>query len=307
MDFCQQVEHSLHKKFSKTIWSKFVAAIKQFEMIQPDDRIAVCISGGKDSMLLAKLMQQLHKVSDFPFEVKFLVMDPGYLPENRALIEQNAASMNIPITVVENNIFNVVYNEPKNPCYLCSRMRRGTLYSAAKSIGCNKIALGHHFDDMIETVLMSIIYGSQVRTMMPKLHSDNFEGMELIRPLYLVRESEIIRWKEYNGLRFLQCACRFTEASAHHEDLSKRREIKGIIARLEKANSQIPYNIYQSMLNVKLDNVIKYKHHGVEHSFLEDYDAPLDENARLEQIAQMIEEKALTPQDAAAMIRSMKK
>lgn len=273
MDRSKEIEHSLHKKFSKTIWSRFVAAIKQYELIQPNDKIAVCISGGKDSMLLAKCMQQLHRVSDFPFELQFIVMDPGYLPENRSLIEENAATLNIPVHIFETNIFNVVYKETKNPCYLCSRMRRGNLYATAKSLGCNKIALGHHFDDMIETVLMSIIYGSQVRTMMPKLHSDNFEGMELIRPLYLVREREIIRWKNYNELRFLQCACRFTEASANHEELSKRREIKDMIAKLEKGNSQVPSNIYQSMLNVKLDNVIKYKHHGVEHSFLEDYDS----------------------------------
>jgi len=272
MTLCQKVENSIHKKFSKPIWSKFVKAIKEYKMIAPGDRIAVCISGGKDSMLLAKCMQHLHRVSDFPFELEFIVMDPGYLPQNRELIEYNCREMNIPVKFFETNIFNVVYNEQHNPCYLCSRMRRGNLYAFAKELGCNKIALGHHFDDAIETMLISIIYGSQVRAMMPKLHSDNFEGLELIRPLYLVREKHIIEWKDYNELKFLQCACRFTEASANHEELSKRREIKGIIAKLEEGNPQVPSNIYKSMHNIKLDAVIGYTKDGVDHSFMEDYD-----------------------------------
>lgn len=273
MERYQEIEHSLHKKFSKTIWSKFVGAIKEYEMLSPGDRVAVCISGGKDSMLLAKLMQQLHKVSDFPFEVKFMVMDPGYLPENRKMIEDNAKLLNIPITIFDANIYDYVFSQPKNPCYLCSRMRRGNLYAQAKALGCNKIALGHHFDDMIETVLISIIYGSQVRTMMPKLRSDNFEGMELIRPLYLVRESEIIRWKNYNRLEFLHCACRFTECSTVSDNsTSKRAEIKSLIAKLEKGNSQVPLNIFRSVHNIKLGAVIGYTLNGAQHSFLDDYD-----------------------------------
>ena len=271
MTLCQKVENSIHKKYSKPIWSKFIKAIKEYQMISPGDSIAVCISGGKDSVLLAKCMQHLHRVSDFPFDLKFIVMDPGYLPKNRELIESNMAALNIPVNIFETNIFNVVYNEKNNPCYLCSRMRRGNLYAFAKELGCNKIALGHHFDDAIETVLISVIYGSQVRGMMPKLHSDNFEGMELIRPLYLVRERDIVDWKDYNELRFLQCACRFTEASANHEELSKRREIKAIIAKLEEGNPQVPSNIYKSIHNIKLDAVIGYTQDGVQHSFLENY------------------------------------
>lgn len=273
MERYREIEHSLHKKFSKTIWSKFVGAIKEYEMLSPGDRVAVCISGGKDSMLLAKLMQQLHKVSDFPFEVKFMVMDPGYLPENRRMIEDNAKQLNIPITIFDTNIYDYVFSQPKNPCYLCSRMRRGNLYAQARALGCNKIALGHHFDDMIETVLISMIYGSQVRTMMPKLHSDNFEGMELIRPLYLVRESEIIRWKNYNKLEFLHCACRFTECSTAGDNAtSKRAEIKALIAKLEKGNSQVPLNIFRSVHNIKLGAVIGYTLNGEQHSFLDAYD-----------------------------------
>lgn len=280
MERYREIEHSLHKKFSKTIWSKFVAAIKEYEMLSPGDRVAVCISGGKDSMLLAKLMQQLHKVSDFPFEVKFIVMDPGYLPENRKMIEDNAKQLNIPITIFDANIYDYVFSQPKNPCYLCSRMRRGNLYAQAKSLGCNKIALGHHFDDMIETVLISMIYGSQVRTMMPKLHSDNFEGMELIRPLYLVREAEIIRWKNYNKLEFLNCACRFTECStAGDNSTSKRAEIKALIAKLEKGNSQVPLNIFRSVHNIKLGAVIGYTLNGEQHSFLDHYDQSDNQNS----------------------------
>lgn len=280
MERYREIEHSLHKKFSKTIWSKFVGAIKEYEMLSPGDRVAVCISGGKDSMLLAKLMQQLHKVSDFPFEVKFIVMDPGYVAENRKMIEDNAQQLNIPITIFDANIYDYVFSQPKNPCYLCSRMRRGHLYAQAKALGCNKIALGHHFDDMIETVLISMIYGSQVRTMMPKLHSDNFEGMELIRPLYLVREAEIIRWKNYNKLEFLNCACRFTECSTVGDNsTSKRAEIKALIAKLEKGNSQVPLNIFRSVHNIKLGAVIGYTLNGEQHSFLDDYDQNDDQGS----------------------------
>ena len=207
----EQVELSLRKKFKKSIWCKFTKAINEYELVQPNDRIAVCISGGKDSMLMAKLFQELKRHDKFPFEVVFLVMDPGYSPENRRIIEKNAESMSIPITIFESDIFDSVYNIEKNPCYICARMRRGFLYNKAKELGCNKIALGHHFDDVIETILMGMLYGGQVQTMMPKLHSTNFEGMELIRPLYLVREDEIKHWRDYNGLHFIQCACKFTD------------------------------------------------------------------------------------------------
>ena len=274
MEKFQEIERSLHKKFSKTIWNKFVGAIKTYQLLSEGDKVAVCISGGKDSMLLAKCMQQLQRVSDFPFELEFLVMDPGYLPENRRLIEHNASELNIPVTVFETRIFDVVYKIENNPCYLCARMRRGYLYSEAKKLGCNKIALGHHFDDVIETVLMSMLYGSQIRTMMPKLHSDNYEDMQLIRPLYMVREADIIKWKNYNNLNFLQCACRFTENSAHDELLSKRAEVKSIISGLEKENSQVGVNIFRSIHNVNLKTIIGYiDSDGKKHSFLDDYDS----------------------------------
>ncbi|MBC8577009.1 tRNA 2-thiocytidine biosynthesis TtcA family protein [Yanshouia hominis] len=272
MERYQEIEHSLHKRFSKTIWNRFVGSIKQYELLSPGDRVAVCISGGKDSMLLAKCMQQLQRVSDFPFELRFLVMDPGYLPANRALIEENAAALRIPIEIFETRIFDVVYKINNNPCYLCARMRRGWLYTEAQKRGCNKIALGHHFDDVIETVVMSMLYGSQIRTMMPKVRSSNYPGMELIRPLYLVRERDVLRWKDYNSLRFLQCACRFTESAAEEEHLSKRAEVKSLIAALEKGNPQVGMNIFRSIHNLKLETIIGYTTlDGVRHSFLEHY------------------------------------
>lgn len=270
----EDIEKSIRKKFHKTIWSRFVKAIKEYDLIQEGDRIAVCISGGKDSMLMAKLFQELQRHRGIPFEVKFLVMDPGYKTENRQLIESNAAQMNIPLDIFETNIFNAVVNIEKSPCYLCARMRRGHLYKNAQDLGCNKIALGHHFDDVIETILMGMLYGGQVQTMMPKLHSTNFPGMQLIRPLYLIREADILHWRDYNNLRFLQCACRFTEKAAS-EDLSatsKRLEIKRLIQQLRATNPYIESNIFRSVENVTLDTVIAYKKKGVTHHFLDTYD-----------------------------------
>lgn len=277
MERRQEIERSLHTTFSKCIWSRFVSGVRQYQMLSPGDRVCVCISGGKDSMLLAKCMQHLQRVSEIPFTVKYLVMDPGYRAENRRLIEENLALLGIEAEIVENNLFDAAYTvSRKNPCYMCSRMRRGNLYAYARDMGCNKIALGHHFDDMIETVLLSILYGSQVRTMMPKLHSDHFEGMEVIRPFYLVREADIIRWKDENGLRFLQCACRMTEQSAQDAHSSKRAEVKALIAHLHTINPQIDSNIFRSMHNVKLDAVVEYTTpDGVQHSFLDDYDSEI--------------------------------
>lgn len=269
----EDIEKSIRKKFHKTIWSRFVKAIKEYQLIQEGDKIAVCISGGKDSMLMAKLFQELQRHRGIPFEVKFLVMDPGYKEENRRLIESNAAQMNIPLNIFETNIFNAVVNIEKSPCYLCARMRRGHLYKNAQDLGCNKIALGHHFDDVIETILMGMLYGGQVQTMMPKLHSTNFAGMQLIRPLYLIREADILHWRDYNNLRFLQCACRFTEKAAS-EDLSatsKRLEIKRLIQQLRATNPYIESNIFRSVENVTLDTVIAYKKKGVTHHFLDNY------------------------------------
>ena len=272
----EQVELSLRKKFKKSIWCKFTKAINEYQLVQPNDRIAVCISGGKDSMLMAKLFQELKRHDKFPFEVVFLVMDPGYSPENRRVIEDNARSMSIPVHIFESTIFDSVYNIEKNPCYICARMRRGYLYSKAKELGCNKIALGHHFDDVIETILMGMLYGGQVQTMMPKLHSTNFEGMELIRPLYLVREDEIKRWRDYNDLHFIQCACKFTDTcttcAPDSHSVSKRLEVKNLIAELKKVNPQVEKNIFRSVENVNLSTVIAYKQHGEVHNFLDTYD-----------------------------------
>ena len=272
----EQVELSLRKKFKKSIWCKFTKAINEYQLVQPNDRIAVCISGGKDSMLMAKLFQELKRHDKFPFEVLFLVMDPGYSPENRRVIEDNARSMSIPVHIFESTIFDSVYNIEKNPCYICARMRRGYLYSKAKELGCNKIALGHHFDDVIETILMGMLYGGQVQTMMPKLHSTNFEGMELIRPLYLVREDEIKHWRDYNDLHFIQCACKFTDTcttcAPDSRSVSKRLEVKNLIAELKKVNPQVEKNIFRSVENVNLSTVIAYKQHGEVHNFLDTYD-----------------------------------
>lgn len=275
-DYATDVEKSIRKKFSKTIWSRFTAAIIEYKLVEPNDKIAVCISGGKDSMLMAKLFQELKRHNKFPFELVFLVMDPGYSVENRDVIESNARRLNIPITVFETDIFNSVYNVDKYPCYLCARMRRGYLYKKAKQLGCNKIALGHHYDDVIETILMGMLYGGQVQTMMPKLHSTNYEGMELIRPLYLVREAEIKHWRDYNKLNFIQCACRFTDTcttcSPKSNTGSKRQEIKQLIANLKKINPQIESNIFHSVENVNLDTIISYKQGDNKVSFLDRYD-----------------------------------
>lgn len=273
LDKAKEVERSINKKFHKGIWSRFTAAINDYDLIQEGDKIAVCISGGKDSMLMAKLFQELKRHNKFPFDVEYIVMDPGYSEPNRKQIEENAKLLNVPVTIFESNIFESVLHIEKSPCYLCARMRRGHLYNQAKNMGCNKIALGHHYDDVIETILMGMLYGGQVQTMMPKLHSTNFEGMELIRPMYLVREDEIKRWRDYNGLTFLNCACKFTEncATKEKEHLSKRLEIKNMIKELRKTNPQVESNIFKSVENVNLDTVIGYKQNSVKHNFLEFY------------------------------------
>ncbi len=272
-DKAKEVERSINKRFHKGIWSRFTAAINDYELIQEGDRIAVCISGGKDSMLMAKLFQELKRHNKFPFEVEYIVMDPGYSKANREQIEYNAKLLNVPVTIFESNIFESVFHVEKSPCYLCARMRRGYLYNQAKMMGCNKIALGHHYDDVIETILMSMLYAGQVQTMMPKLHSTNFDGMELIRPMYLIREDEIKRWRDYNNLTFLQCACKFTENCAvnEKENLSKRLEIKNMIREMKKINPQVESNIFKSVENVNLDTVIAYKKNSVKHNFLECY------------------------------------
>ena len=271
------IEKSIRKKFHKQLFSKFAKAINTYELVQEHDKIAVCISGGKDSMLMAKLFQELKRHNKFEFELVFLVMDPGYSEANRKVIENNAKLMDIPITVFESTIFDAVYEIEKSPCYLCARMRRGYLYNKAKELGCNKIALGHHYDDVIETILMGMLYGGQVQTMMPKLHSQNFEGMELIRPMYLIREDDIKHWRDYNNLHFIQCACRFTDTCTtcrtDGSSVSKRMEIKNLIAELKKINPFIESNIFKSVENVNLKTIIAYKKDGVKHSFLENYNS----------------------------------
>ena len=270
-----RVESSLRKRFREKIWCNFTMAIQQYELVKPNDRIAVCISGGKDSMLMAKLFQELKLHNKFPFEVKFLVMDPGYSPENRRVIEENARKLDIPIHIFESEIFDSVYNVEKSPCYLCARMRRGYLYRYAQELGCNKIALGHHYDDVIETILMGMLWGAQIQTMMPKLHSTNFPGMELIRPLYLIREDDIKRWRDANDLHFIQCACKFTDTCTtcnNEETRSKRQEIKMLIQELKQRNPDVEAHIFRSVENVCLDTVIAYKQHGRKVHFLDTYD-----------------------------------
>ena len=271
----RDVEQSIRKKFRKKIWRMFAKAINTYDLVKEGDKIAVCISGGKDSMLMAKLFQELKLHNKFEFEVKFLVMDPGYSPENRKVIEENARKLNIPITIYESDIFESVYNVEKSPCYLCARMRRGYLYKFPKDMGCNKIALGHHYDDVIETILMGMLYSGQVQTMMPKLHSTNYEGMELIRPLYLIREQDIKSWCRYNDLHFIQCACKFTDTCTtcnNEENRSKRVEIKELIKTLKQVNPYVEGNIFKSVENVSLEAIVAYKIDGVKHSFLETYD-----------------------------------
>ncbi|MBQ1898968.1 MAG: tRNA 2-thiocytidine biosynthesis protein TtcA [Ruminococcus sp.] len=270
--FSQMVERSITKKYRKEIWNAFVGAVKRYELIQAGDRIAVCISGGKDSMLLATLMRMLQKYSEVPFELIYLSMDPGYNAENRRQIEKNAALLELPLTVFETDIFDVTAKTDRYPCYLCAKMRRGHLYSKAKELTCNKIALGHHFSDVIETTVMAMFYGSQLQGMIPKLKSTNFEGMELIRPLYCVHEDDIIAWARYNDLRFIQCACRFTDAAFVEETGgTKRREIKELIRELKKTNPNIEKSIFNSLHRVHLDTFVGFKTKGEYHSFLERY------------------------------------
>ena len=271
----QDIELSIRKKFHHSIFSKFARAINQYQLLSENDKVAVCISGGKDSMLMAKLFQELTRHNKFHFELEFLIMDPGYSQDNLEIVKGNAELLNIPYTIFSTNIFDSVYSVDKSPCYLCARMRRGHLYSKAKELGCNKIALGHHYDDVIETILMGMLYGAQVQTMMPKLHSTNFEGMELIRPMYLVREKDIEHWRDYNELYFIQCACRFTDTCntclPDGTTVSKRMEVKKLIAKMKETNPFVESNIFKSVENVNLDTVIGYKAKGNRHHFLDEY------------------------------------
>lgn len=270
----KEIERSIIKKFRKPIWRKFTKAVNEYQLVNEGDKIAVCISGGKDSMLLAKLMQELQRHGKIPFELIFLIMNPGYNADNWQIIQNNAKLLGIPLTVFETQIFDIVAEIDKSPCYLCARMRRGYLYSKAKELGCNKIALGHHFDDMIETVLMGMFYGGKIETMMPKLHSNNFEGMELIRPLYMVKEQDIKAWRDYNKLSFIQCACRFTEncSSCGGAKGSKRDEMKELIAQMRKVSDVIDGNIFKSVHNVNLNTIIGYHKDDMVYNFLDDYE-----------------------------------
>lgn len=272
MERYQEIERSIITTYRRKIWVPFIKAVKEFHLINEGDNIAVCISGGKDSMLMAKLFQEIKKHGDCDFEVHYIVMNPGYNEKNLQRIIENARIMNIPIEIFESDIFDIVDDIEKNPCYLCARMRRGCLYKKAKALGCNKIALGHHFDDVIETNLMGILYAGQIQTMLPKLHSKNYGGMEVIRPMYYIRENSINFWKKYNDLEFIQCACHFTEKSSSDEMLSKRHVVKELIKELHKTNPFVENNIYKSMYNVNLNMVIEYTKDNVKHSFLDDYD-----------------------------------
>ncbi len=268
----KEIERSIIKRYRKEIWSRFVQAVKAYSLIREGDRIAVCMSGGKDSFLMAKLFQEIQRHGQMDFSLRFIVMDPGYLPANRALILENAALLDIPAEMFSSPIFEVVEQAGGSPCYLCARMRRGYLYEKAKSLGCNKIALGHHFDDAIETTLLSMFYGAEVKTMLPKLHSTSHPGMELIRPMYRIHEADIVRWAKGNGLTFLNCACRFTEKVANKEEESKRREMKELVRALKQKYDRIDENIFRSMQNVNLDCVLGYKTKGQTHLFTDDYD-----------------------------------
>ncbi|MBQ4426248.1 MAG: tRNA 2-thiocytidine biosynthesis protein TtcA [Oscillospiraceae bacterium] len=265
------IERSIIKKYRKEIWNPFTYAVKKYELIREGDSIAVCISGGKDSMLLAKLMQEIHAHGGVPFTLKFIVMDPGYNPANRAKIEGNLAKLNIDAEIFTSDIFDIANNAGGNPCYLCARMRRGTLYAKAREIGCTKIALGHHFNDVIETTVMGMFFGAQIQAMLPKLHSTNFPGMELIRPMYCIHEEDILAWCRYNGLSFIQCACRFTEHAAKDETVSKRKEVKELLRFLKKDNPDIEKSIFNSIHTVSLDTMVGWKTKGEEHTFLEHY------------------------------------
>ncbi len=282
MERAKEIERSIVKKFHREIWSRFAKGVKRYELVQDGDKIAVCISGGKDSMLMAKLFQELQRHRQCNFELVFLMMNPGYNPENYANIKRNAEILNIPLTEFESDIFKVVEHVDESPCYLCARMRRGHLYNKAKELGCNKIALGHHFDDVVETILMGMMYGAQIQTMMPKLHSTNFQGMELIRPMYLVKEEAILAWRDYNELKFIQCACRFTEQTRMSGDgigKSKRQEIKQLIKDLKKVNPEVDNHIFKSVEKVNLETIIGYKKNGKIYSFLDDYEDRKGENS----------------------------
>ena len=273
MEEYKEIERSIIKKYRKDIWSLFVKACQEFELIQENDKIMVCISGGKDSFLLAKCMEEIKRHGKVNFDLCFVCMNPGYSDKNRELILSNAKRMNIDLEMFDSDIFDIVKDVDRSPCYLCARMRRGCLYNKAKELGCNKIALGHHFDDVIETILLSMFYGAEIKTMMPKLHSENFEGLELIRPLYFVHEEAVKSWANTNGLKFLNCACRFTEENYEKvETDSKRLEMKRLIKELKKSNPNIDYNIYKALDNINLDCVVGYKKEKQKHSFLEGYD-----------------------------------
>lgn len=273
MERYKLIERSIIKKYRKQLWKPFIAGVNQYKLIEEGDKIAVCISGGKDSMILAKCMQEVQRHGNIAFDLEFLVMDPGYNKINREMIIHNAKILDIPINIFETDIFNIVSDIEQSPCYLCARMRRGYLYNNAKQLGCNKIALGHHFDDVIETILMSMLYAGQMKTMMPKLHSTNFEGMELIRPLYLVKEADIIAWSKYNDLQFIQCACRFTENYSLEENKgdSKRDEMKELVKTFRKINPYIEGNIFKSVHNVNLETIIGYQDEDGHHNFLDNY------------------------------------
>ena len=274
MEKYKEIERSIITTYRKEIWSKFVKAVSDYKLIEENDNVMVCISGGKDSFLLAKCIQELQRHGNVKFNVHYVVMDPGYNEYNRNFILDNAKILNIPLEMFESDIFDVVANvDSKSPCYLCARMRRGYLYNHAKELGCNKIALGHHFDDVIETTLLSMLYGAEIKTMMPKLHSDNYEGIDLIRPLYLVKEASIIAWKNYNELTFINCACRFTEGcSLINDGTSKRKEMKELIKNLRKINPSVDANIFKAMDNVNMNCILSWHKDGVNHSFLDDYD-----------------------------------
>ena len=273
LEYYQTVERSLIKKYRKELWNPFIRGVKRYRLVREGDKIAVCISGGKDSMCMAKLMQQLQRISDVKFELVFLCMDPGYSPANRAKIEDNSKKLNIPLTVFESNIFDIADRQVKNPCYICAKMRRGALYDRAKALGCNKIALGHHFNDVIETTVMGMFWGAQLQAMLPKLHSTNFPGMELIRPMYCVHEDDIIAWQRYNGLEFLACACKFTERTATQdkESESKRKCVKNMLKEMKKTSPDIEKCIFNSIHTVQLDTFPGWKDSGGEHSFLDNY------------------------------------
>lgn len=275
LDRCREIERSIIKRYRKSIWRPFIKGIQEYELIQEGDKIAVCISGGKDSMLLAKLLQELQRHGKMHFELKFLSMNPGYSPKNKEKLLSNAELLHIPLHMFDTEIFDIVKNVEENPCYLCARMRRGHLYKNAQDLGCNKIALGHHFDDVVETILMGMMYGGQIQTMMPKLHSTNFSGMELIRPMYLIKEADIITWKNYNQLEFLQCACRFTENISKSGDgvgESKRQEMKEWIKKMRETSEVIDRNIFRSVHDVNLDTLIGYHNTKMQYHFLDDYE-----------------------------------